>query len=189
MKRTSLIALTSLLVSCAGPYKVDDSIVAEMDKAAKQAASNQSVAVREALLPPLRAEMPKAAGKPAEPRFDLVVNGAPAQQVFMSIVSGTRYSMVVNPDVGGRLSLNLKDVTVREALEAIREVYGYEFRVDGTRIYVEAAGMRTRVFQVNYLIGLRSGRSDVRVSSGAISGAAQGGGGAVAPAGAAAPGA
>src|SRR5256885_1967577 len=140
-----------------------------MDKAAKQAASNQSVAVREALLPPLRAEMPKAAGKPAEPRFDLVVNGAPAQQVFMSIVSGTRYSMVVNPDVGGRLSLNLKDVTVREALEAIREVHGYEFRIDGTRIYVEGAGMRMRVFRVNYLVGLRSGRSDVRVSSGAVS--------------------
>jgi len=169
MKRISVTALTALLVSCAGPYKVDDSIVAEMDKAAKQAASNQSVAVREALLPPLRAEMPKAAGAPVEPRFDLVVNAAPAQQVFMSIVTGTRYSMVVNPDVGGRLSLNLKDVTVREALEAIREVYGYEFRVDGTRIYVEAAGMRTRVFQVNYLVGLRSGRSDLRVSSGAVS--------------------
>jgi len=41
--------------------------------------------------------MPKVAGTAAEPRFDLVVNGAPAQQVFMSIVSGTRYSMVVNP--------------------------------------------------------------------------------------------
>ena len=62
MKRISVTALTALLVSCAGPYKVDDSIVAEMDRAAKQAASNQSVAVREALLPPLRAEMPKAAG-------------------------------------------------------------------------------------------------------------------------------
>ncbi len=188
MKRTSLIALTSLLVSCAGPYKVDDSIVAEMDKAAKQAASNQSVAVREALLPPLRAEMPKAAGTPAEPRFDLVVNGAPAQQVFMSIVSGTRYSMVVNPGVGGRLSLNLKDVTVREALEAIREVYGYEFRVDGTRIYVEAAGLRMRVFQVNYLVGLRSGRSDVRVSSGAVSQSASGQGMVAAGAGQAGPG-
>src|SRR5205807_8307888 len=112
---------------------------------------------------------------------------APARQVFMSIVSGTRYSMIVNPAVGGTLSLNLKDVTVREALEAIREVYGYEFRVDGSRIYVESAGLQTRVFQVNYLIGLRSGRSDVRVSSGAISGAAQQGG-AGAPAAAAAPG-
>src|SRR5260221_5965809 len=95
--------------------------------------------------------------------------------------------MIVNPAVSGTLSLNLKDVTVREALEAVREVYGYEFRIDGARIYVESAGLQTRVFQVNYLTGLRSGRSDVRVSSGAISGAAQGGGGAAAPAVAGAP--
>src|SRR5206468_743277 len=137
-------------------------------------------AVREALLPPLRAEMPKGPGTPVEPRFDLVVNAAPARQVFMSIVSGTRYSMIVNPAVSGTVSLNLKDVTVREALEAIREVYGYEFRIDGARIYVESAGLQTRVFQVNYLIGLRSGRSDVRVSSGAISGTQQGAGAPVA---------
>jgi len=178
--------LAALLVSCASPYtQVDESIVAEMDSAARQAASSQPAAVREALLPPLRAEIPKVPGASAEPRFDLVVNAAPAQQVFMSVVSGTRYSMVVNPEVSGRLSLNLKDVTVREALEAIREVYGYEFRVDGTRIYVEAAGMQTRVFHVSYLAGLRTGRSDVRVSSGSTSGIVAGqptaGGGAAAP--------
>jgi len=178
--------LAALLVSCASPYtQVDESIVAEMDSAARQAASSQPAAVREALLPPLRAEIPKVPGASAEPRFDLVVNAAPAQQVFMSVVSGTRYSMVVNPEVSGRLSLNLKDVTVREALEAIREVYGYEFRVDGTRIYVEAAGMRTRVFHVSYLSSLRTGRSDVRVSSGSTSAIVAGqptaGGGAAAP--------
>jgi MSHA biogenesis protein MshL len=155
---------------------VDQGVVSEIENAAAQTGS-QPNAVREALLPPLRAEMPKGPGTPVEPRFDLVVNAAPARQVFMSIVSGTRYSMIVNPAVSGTLSLNLKDVTVKEALEAIREVYGYEFRADGTRIYVESAGLQTRVFQVNYLIGLRSGRSDVRVSSGAIS-STQGGAGA-----------
>jgi MSHA biogenesis protein MshL len=168
---------------------VDQGALSEIESAAAQKRS-QPNAVREALLPPLRAEMPKVPGAPVEPRFDLVVNTAPARQVFMSIVSGTRYSMIVNPAVSGTgtISLNLKDVTVREALEAIREVYGYEFRVDGTRIYVESAGLQTRVFQVNYLIGLRSGRSDVRVSSGAISGPPQGGTGAAAPAVAAVPG-
>jgi MSHA biogenesis protein MshL len=148
---------------------VDQGILSEIESATRPKAG-QPDAVREALLPPLRAEMPKVPEAPVEPRFDLVVNTAPARQVFLSIVSGTRYSMIVNPAVGGTLSLNLKDVTVREALEAIREAYGYEFRTDGTRIYVESAGLQTRVFQVNYLIGLRSGRSDVRVSSGAISG-------------------
>src|SRR5882672_728690 len=184
MKRTILVLLAAVLVSCVDPQtkKVDPGILAEVDNAAKQARSNQPEAVRDALLPPLRAEMPRVPGAPVEPHFDLVVNAAPAQQVFMSIVSGTRYSMVVNPAVSGAVSVNLKDVTVREALEAIREAYGYEFRIDGTRIYIEAAGLQTRVFQVNYLMGLRSGRSDVRVASGAISSTQQGGGGAPAAA-------
>jgi len=180
MKRISLALLGALLASCVEPpivtKRVDPGILSEIDSAAKQARSNQPEAVREALLPPLRAEIPKVPGAPVEPRFDLVVNAAPAQQVFMSIVSGTRYSMVVNPAVSGGVSVNLKDVTVREALEAIREAYGYEFRIDGTRIYIEAAGLQTRVFQVNYLMGLRSGRSDIRVSSGAVSGTQQPGG-------------
>ncbi len=186
MKRTSLAAIAAALLGSCAPFHVDQSVISEIESATAQKGS-QPNAVREALLPPLRAEMPKVPGAPVEPRFDLVVNTAPARQVFLSLVSGTRYSMIVNPAVSGTLSLNLKDVTVREALEAIREVYGYEFRIDGTRIYVESAGLQTRVFQVNYLIGLRSGRSDVRVSSGAISGPAQGGGGAAIPAGAAAP--
>lgn len=175
MKKICILVFAPLLLgSCAelalNTKTVDPAILADVDNAAKQARSSQPDAVREALLPPLRAEMPKALGPAVEPRFDLVVNAAPAQQVFMSIVSGTRYSMVVNPAVSGPVSVNLKDVTVREALEAIREAYGYEFRVDGTRIYVEAAGLQTRVYQVNYLMGLRSGRSDVRVASGAVSG-------------------
>src|SRR5881396_2841605 len=186
VKRTSLAAIVAALLASCSPFHVDQGVISEIESAA--AKKGQPSAVREALLPPLRAEMPKVPGAPVEPRFDLVVNGAPAQQVFMSIVSGTRYSMVVNPGVGGRLSLNLKDVTVREALEAIREVYGYEFRVDGTRIYVEAAGLRMRVFQVNYLVGLRSGRSDVRVSSGAVSQSASGQGMVAAGAGQAGPG-
>jgi len=165
------------LGSCAKPYPVDQGILSEIESATRSKAT-QPDTVRDALLPPLRAEMPKAAGAPVEPRFDFLVNAAPARQVFMSMVSGTRYSMVVNPAVSGTLSLNLKDVTVREALEAIRESYGHEFRIDGTRIYVEAAGLQTRVFQVNYLVGLRSGRSDVRVSAGATTGTEQAGGGA-----------
>ena len=176
MKRTKLAVLAALLGSCAQPYPIDQGILSEIESATRPKAT-QPDTVRDALLPPLRAEMPKAAGAPLEPRFDFLVNAAPARQVFMSMVSGTRYSMVVNPAVSGTLSLNLKDVTVREALEAIREAYGHEFRIDGTRIYVEAAGLQTRVFQVNYLIGLRSGRSDVRVSSGATTGAEQSGGG------------
>ena len=111
---------------------------------------------------------------PTEARFDLVVNNTPAQQVFMAIVSGTRYSMLLNPEVSGNISLNLKDVTVFDALESIREMYGYEYKMDGTRIYIQALGLQTRIFQVNYLTGQREGKSSLRVASGSVADSAVG---------------
>jgi len=69
----------------------------------------------------------------------------------------------------GNISLNLKDVTVFEALEAIRDMYGYEYKIDGARIYIQPLTMQTRIFQVNYLTGTRAGTSSVRVTSSALS--------------------
>ena len=178
MKKLALALFAFLLAACAappqGPIKVDAQILAGLDRPAERPApvpAAQPAAVQDALLPPLRMEGTRLQAAPVEPRFDLVVAAAAAQQVFMAIVSGTRYSMLVHPDVVGSLSLNLKDVTVREALDAIRDMHGYEYQVDGTRIFVRPAGLQTRVFQVNYLMGLRAGRSDVRVSSGTITAA------------------
>lgn len=152
-----------------------ESINAEMDKAVEERA-------KRAMLPPLVVEMPKdLEARPLETRFDLNVNNAPAAQVFMAIVSGTRYSMIVHPDVRETISVNLKDVTVLEALDTLRELYGYEYRVQGNRITVLPVSLQTRVFKVNYLQATRSGKSDVRVSSGSITDAPTAVGGAPVP--------
>ena len=165
-----LIAGASLVAGCAQEpvrtNQVSEQMTGELDKGAQRAKPRESDAVNQALLPPLRMELPQAQGKPIESRFDLNVNNAPAREVFLSVVSGTRYSMLVHPDVSGSISVNLKDVSLTEALDAIREIYGYEYKIDGTRIYIQPAGLQTRVFQVNYLIGARQGRSDMRVTAG-----------------------
>ena len=105
----------------------------------------------------------------APAQFDLAVSNAPAAQVFMALVSGTRYSMLVAPEVAGNVTVNLKSVTVREALETLRDLYGYEFRFQGTRIHIQPNTMQTRLFQINYLANKRQGQSDVRVISSSIS--------------------
>ena len=166
--------LLCLVSACATPPTPTgttyDSAKKEMAAAARvQQAAAQSENVGKALLPPLTVEMPKVDGRPIEPRFDLAVNNAPAGQVFMAIVSGTRYSMVVHPAVKDQISVNLRDVTVFEALDTIREVYGYEYKLQGNRILIEPLGLQTRVYQVNYLMGQRKGQTEVRVTSGAIS--------------------
>ena len=146
-----------------------DRINEEMKLATRPAPkATRPEAVDRALLPPLQTQ-PIRPPPIAEPRFDLAVSAAPAQQVFLSIVSGTRYSMMVHPEVSGNISVNLKDVTVREALDTIRELYNYEYRIQGTRIFIQPNTIQTRIFQVNYLAGKRQGTSEMRVTSGSIS--------------------
>ena len=112
-----------------------DAINREMDTLVQnRGTGDKSKAVNDALLPPLDISMPVVNSKPLESKFDLSVNNTPANQVFAAIVSGTRYSIVVAADVSGYITLHLKDVSVFETLEAIREVYGYEYKVDGSRI-------------------------------------------------------
>jgi MSHA biogenesis protein MshL len=163
-----------LLAGCASNTPRDNpELNNKMQQVLKEAAKTKNAAtmpdaVNEALLPPLKMEVPKSSAKKLEPRFDLVVNNAPAAQVLMGIVSGTRYSMLLHPDMSGNVSVNLKDVTVFEALDALRDLYGYEYKVDGTRIMIEPQTLQTRVFQVNYIVGQRKGSSDTQVTSGSL---------------------
>ena len=148
-------------------------------------------AVSSSLLPPLQSVPPKTSSRQLEQRFDLVVTDAPISQVLMAIVQDTRYSILLSPKTippsftatgpgaaapgpatsraTETLTVNLKDVTVFEALDAIRELYGYEYTVDGTRIYVQPPELRTKVYQVNYILGQRRGVSDLQVIGGASS--------------------
>lgn len=145
-----------------------DLINAELGRASQMRSPVQTDAVSSALLPPIKIEVPPAQ-QPLEERFAVTFNNVPAPQFFMAIVAGTRYSMLVHPEVTGSISVNLKDVTVFEALDAVRELYGYDYKVEGARIYIKPLTLQTRVFTVNYLTGTRKGTSDIRVTSGSVS--------------------
>ncbi len=178
MKRIFILLCILSVAGCASDgsrQSVKKEINTELEAAAKDSAKpSRQEEVNNALLPPLAVQSPPADGTSVEAKFDLVVNNTPAQQVFMAIVSGTRYSMLLNPEVSGSISLNLKDVTVFDALEAIREMYGYEYKMDDARIYIQPMGLQTRIFQVNYLTGNRVGTSTLRVTSGSVTDSSSG---------------
>lgn len=167
--------MAALLGACQAmnPYLWKGDAASRTDEALRQAARDSTPAalppdVRDALLPPLSVPRPDGGSATVDPRFDIAVTGAPARQVFAQVVEGTRYSMIVHPDVKGAISLNLKGVTVEDALRAIREVYGYEYRRDGDRFFIFGTGIQTRIFQVDYLNLTRKGTSDTRVQPGEL---------------------
>ena len=166
-----LVALATLAAGCANQSPKTDpasAIRAEMEQAT---AVKPVVVVPPQISDALQASDASGAATsaPAEARFDLIVNNALAREVFLAMVTDTRYSMLMHPGVDGTLSVTLRGVTVREALEAIRDVYGYDFKIDGRRITVYPPTLQTRIFTVNYLNAKREGKSEIRVNSGATS--------------------
>jgi len=178
MTAMTAMAAAVLLAGCAtapntGTYNQIRTDVAGAAASRAQNAPAVDDAVANALLPPaasLATQLPKA--RPAlEERFNVSFNNVPAQQFFRSIVSGTRYNILVHPDVSGSITANLKDVTLQETLDAVREMYGYDYKIEGTRISIKPLTMQTKMFRVNYLVGNRRGVSNLRVSSTSVSNA------------------
>lgn len=172
---------TLVLAGCATPSAppptaVLDAIQREMGAAIKPHVAEKTV-VDQALLPPLDMDTPK----PLEARFDIAVQNAPASQVFNAIVVGTPFSMLVPPDLTGNVTLNLKKVTVREVLDALRDLYGYDYKVQGDRILPQPNTVQTRLFQVNYLQGRRQGSTNMSLTSTSITGSGTTSGSATVP--------
>ncbi|WP_210398001.1 pilus (MSHA type) biogenesis protein MshL [Motiliproteus sediminis] len=133
------------------------------------AGAESNPAIMAALLPPLQVQ-----GLPGtDPRFDLAVEQMDARSFFMGLVRDTPYNMVVSEQVGGSISLDLKDVTVDEVMQTVHEVYGYEYKRFGNLYQVVPAKMETAIFQINYLNVKRDGGSDIQVSAGTVTQADQ----------------
>ena len=161
----------AVLAGCAAPQRAGGDVQGQINDVLLKSATERKAPAAEvaakSLMPPL-APPATADAAAVEPRFDLSVVNAPATQVFMALVSGTRFSMLLPPDVSGSLTVNLKDVTVIEALDTIRELYGYEYRLQGKRIFIEPNTTKTRVYQINYLSSQRHGSSVLRVTGTAM---------------------
>lgn len=124
-------------------------------------------AVSEALLPPIRLSR-KGDVAEDQRRYDVTVDAADAREFFMNLVEDTPHNIVIDPAVQGDISLALKDVTIQEALEAVRDVYGYQFRKTSYGYHIMPGGLQTRVYELDYLNIGRQGATQTSVSSGTV---------------------
>ncbi len=129
----------------------------------KATQQKENETVLNALLPPV-----SAPGKPREKHFNVVVNEIPAHEFYMGLVEDSQYNIIVNPAVQGNISLNLKDVTIDDVMNIVREVYGFSYKKKGKNYFVYPNSLQTKLFRINYLNLSRIGSSSIDVSSGQI---------------------
>ncbi|WP_458735067.1 pilus (MSHA type) biogenesis protein MshL [Zobellella taiwanensis] len=102
-------------------------------------------------------------------RFDVTASEAEARSFFAALGNQHGVSIAVHPEVSGTITLNLRQATLPEILEAISGLYGYGIERRSGVYQVFPNGVRTRTFNVNYLMLSRAGQSQTAISGSSLS--------------------
>jgi type II secretory pathway component GspD/PulD (secretin) len=81
------------------------------------------------------------------------------KDLLMLFVRGTTLSMIPDPSIEGTFVGELKNVTIRQALDAVLPSLGLAYHIEGTLISVSRRPPETRIFDVDHLATLREGTS------------------------------
>ena len=181
MKLRQGVAVVLMILICAGcahraPHggsvvsqslsSIDQDLAVNRAIAKQERLSNAPNAVDSVLFPEVDDDLSGAGEPVAARRFNLAVEEVPAKAFFTSLVKDTPYSVVIDPKVSGKISLNLKNVTIDDVLLAVRDTYGYGFRQTSYGFEVLPSGLQTRVFNVSYLNITRKGHTLTSINSG-----------------------
>ncbi len=99
-------------------------------------------------------------------KMTIKLEGGDLKQVLMAMMTATKYSVVIDPEVKGTVpQMDLKDVTLDQALYYILTPLGYDYRWEGDVLHVYKPKMVTRIFTINFLPAQRKGTRKVSYSS------------------------
>lgn len=174
---TVLIGMTALGVGCAKAQvvrKTPPPPVAVSVVAAAPAA--KPAPLPDALLEGVERHRASSAEfrKPAR-RYTLVMAGADARELFLSLARENDFNLVLSPEVSGTVTMDIKEATAEELMDEVCGVLGCRAVFGGNTVRVTPEKRVTRVFPVDYLLTGRTGSGSLMASTSTSGG---GGGGA-----------
>ncbi len=95
------------------------------------------------------------------------VKGIDVREVLRGLAQASELNIVFDPDISGSVTIDLKDVTLADALELILGPLGLEYRRERNVIRVRKPQLETRIFSLDYVNLMRSGTSTMSVSASA----------------------
>ena len=175
-KKLLLLSITLVILSCQSQQKTTavahslDSAIAEYENQSKQTQNRQPLQtvpdeINQALLPNQGDVSNQLFG---ESKYDINAQKVDATAFFNSIVEGTPYSIAIHPDVTGEISLNLKQVVLKDVFDLVGELYGYEIERKQNIYRIYPSGMRTETFAINYLLMTRDASTQTSITSGGV---------------------
>jgi MSHA type pilus biogenesis protein MshL len=97
--------------------------------------------------------------------FSIYARDSNIQDVLLAFSRESELNIVIDPELNGKVTFDLKRVTLKEALDTILSPLGWTYRIDGKFVKVLKPQMETRLFVLNYIATKRSGKREVYAST------------------------
>ena len=171
MRKIVVGIISASLLGCAmghrDPVEIKQTLNQSINESNSRALDELPASVQDDLMPELGNDGFDNSDKTLK-RFRIQANQVEARAFFASLVKGTEFSVAVHPNVAGRITLNVSDVTLDDILSVVQDMYGYDVVKTGKVIQVYPAGLRTVTIPVDYIQFQRSGRSLTSIVTGSI---------------------
>ncbi|TGG92349.1 pilus (MSHA type) biogenesis protein MshL [Natronospirillum operosum] len=173
-----LLVLSLLLAGCAssgsnGPERETRSTPSAPERMASQL---------DEVVPDARAREPAPAAPPelgamlldsapqTTNRFDVAASDVELAQFLDDLSEVAQTNILLDSSVSGTVSLRLRDVTIRDVMQALQDQLGIAFERTDYGYRVSGDQLQTRMFRVNYLDIQRSGLSSTGIGGSQIGG-------------------
>ena len=105
------------------------------------------------------------AKKVPERLYSFFARDSSIQDVLLTFSRESELNIVIDPELSGKVTIDLKRVTLKEALDAILFPLGWTYRIEGKFVKIFRPQMDTRLFTLNYIASKRSGKREVYAST------------------------
>src|SRR4030043_1430121 len=97
--------------------------------------------------------------------FSIFARDSNIHDILLAFSKESELNVVIDPELRGKVTIDLKRVTLKEALEAILSPMGWMYRVENKFIKVSRLQMETRLFTLNYIATRRTGKRETYAST------------------------
>ncbi|MEK6779057.1 MAG: hypothetical protein AABY80_05250, partial [Candidatus Deferrimicrobiota bacterium] len=110
-------------------------------------------------------------------RYTLVMAGADARELFLSLAKENDFNLVLSPEVSGTITMDIKEATAPEIMEEVCGLLGCRVELSGNMVRVLPEKRATRIFRMDYLLTSRSGSGSLTASTSTGGGSSSSGSG------------
>jgi MSHA type pilus biogenesis protein MshL len=102
---------------------------------------------------------------------------ADIREALLALAKTLNYNIVLDPEVSGKATIEVRRVTIEEALDALLTPLGLQYKIENNFFRISKLRKETRVFSLNYISTKRTGSSSMTSTIAIGAGVGAGGGG------------